>query len=88
MSKVQEILDILQEECAEIIVEVSKIRRFGIDSEYKDGGTQRDNLVKEIGDVMAMVDLLKEHDVITDGEITDAKRNKFLKLRKWSTIYE
>ena len=29
--QIQETLDILQEECAEAIVEVSKIRRFGFD---------------------------------------------------------
>ena len=31
-NQTQEALGILQEECAEVIVEVSKIRRFGLDS--------------------------------------------------------
>jgi NTP pyrophosphatase (non-canonical NTP hydrolase) len=87
--KVTEILDILQEECAEVIQNVSKCRRFGLDNVYLNGtGTQRENLVKEIGDVVAMIDLLKEHGVVTDAEIEVAKQNKFNKLRKWSKIYE
>jgi len=88
-NKVEEILDILQEECAEVIQNVSKCRRFGLDNVYLNGtGTQRENLVKEIGDVVAMIDLLKEHGVVTDAEIDAAKQNKFNKLRKWSNIYE
>jgi len=88
-NKVEEILDILQEECAEVIQNVSKCRRFGLDNVYLNGtGTQRENLVKEIGDVVAMIELLKEHGVATDEEIAVAKENKFNKLRKWSKIYE
>ena len=49
--KVEEILDILQEECAEVIQAISKCRRFGIENVYKDGGTQREHLVQELGDV-------------------------------------
>lgn len=87
--KVQEILDILQEECAEVIQNVSKCRRFGLENEYLKGqGTQRDQLAKEIGDVLAMIDLLKEHEVISQAELDLAKRNKFVKLHHWSSIYE
>ena len=50
--KLQEILDILQEECGEIVQCVSKVRRFGMDNSYKDGGTQRENLTQEIGDFL------------------------------------
>jgi NTP pyrophosphatase (non-canonical NTP hydrolase) len=88
-NKVEEILDILQEECAEVIQNVSKCRRFGLDNVYLNGtGTQRENLVKEIGDVLAMIELLQEHGVVTEAEITIAKQNKFNKLKQWSTIYE
>jgi NTP pyrophosphatase (non-canonical NTP hydrolase) len=66
---VQEILDILQEECAEVIQNISKCRRFGLENEYlKGSGTQRDQLVKEIGDVIAMIDLLKDHGVVSQAE--------------------
>jgi TPP-dependent pyruvate/acetoin dehydrogenase alpha subunit len=89
--QIQEALDILQEECAEAIVEVSKIRRFGLDSaDYNSGMTQthRVSFVKEVGDVLAMVDILLEQGVLTQAELDVAKQNKKDKLRKWSKIYE
>lgn len=88
-NKVQEILDILQEECAEVIQNISKCRRFGMENVYLKGeGTQRDELVKEIGDVLAMIQLLKERGAITDEELDLAIQNKFNKLRTWSTVFD
>ena len=87
-SKVEEILDILQEECAEVIVAISKIRRFGIDNSYKDGGTQREHLVQELGDVTLLIELLKARQVYTDKELHEAQVRKSQKLTKWSNIYE
>lgn len=88
MSKIPEILDILQEECGEVIVAISKCRRFGIDNSYKDGGTQRDHLVQELGDVTLLIELLKAHNVFTEQELHLAQLRKSQKLTKWSTIYD
>jgi NTP pyrophosphatase (non-canonical NTP hydrolase) len=88
VSKVNEILDILQEECAEVIQAISKIRRFGIDNSYKDGGTQREHLVQELGDVTLLIELLKAHRVFTDAELRAAQVTKSQKLVEWSNIYE
>jgi NTP pyrophosphatase (non-canonical NTP hydrolase) len=87
-NKVNEILDILQEECGEVIVAISKVRRFGIDNSYKDGGTQREHLIQELGDVTLLVELLKAHNVFTEQELINAQRRKAIKLTKWSTIYD
>jgi hypothetical protein len=87
-TKVNEILDILQEECAEVIVAISKIRRFGINNSYKDGGTQREHLVQELGDVTLLVELLRAHTVFTETELHAAQVRKSQKLTKWSKIYE
>lgn len=86
--KVEEILDILQEECGEVIVAISKIRRFGIDNSYKDGGTQREHLIQELGDVTLMIELLQAYDVFTKQELHEAQLRKSQKLTKWSTIYD
>jgi NTP pyrophosphatase (non-canonical NTP hydrolase) len=86
--KVQEILDILQEECGEVIVEVSKCRRFGIDSQhYKTNIPHREMLEQELGDVMAMIRLLIEQGVISVEALEAAGERKLEKLRKWSTIF-
>lgn len=89
MDKTQETLDILQEECAEVIQNVSKCRRFGLDNVYlKDQGTQRDNLAKEVGDVLAMVDILLDQGVFTLEELGLAKQAKKEKLKVWSNIFK
>jgi NTP pyrophosphatase (non-canonical NTP hydrolase) len=86
--RVQEILDILQEECGEVIVEVSKCRRFGIDSQhYKTNIPHREMLEQELGDVMAMIKLLLEDGVITVEGIEAAAERKIEKLHQWSNIF-
>jgi NTP pyrophosphatase (non-canonical NTP hydrolase) len=87
--QIEETLGILQEECAEVIVEVSKIRRFGIDSvHYKTGLTHNSMLEAEVGDVLAMVDILLEQGVLDLQRLEIAKQNKKEKLKQWSNIYE
>lgn len=89
-NQTKEILIILQEECAEVIQDVSKCFRFGLDQVHlnsSDGRTQIQNLEKEIGDVMAMVELLVDEQLgVTIEGIEKAKQAKFKKLREWSTI--
>ena len=88
-SKGEEAVGILQEECAEVIVEVSKCRRFGIDSQhYKTGLPHSTMLENEIGDVLAMVDILVEQNVLSWERLEQAKQAKKDKLRLWSKIYE
>jgi hypothetical protein len=86
--QIQEALDILQEECAESIVEVSKCRRFGFDSiHYKSGVKHGTALEIELGDVIAMIDILVEQGVIDRDGLEVASENKKLKLQQWSNIY-
>ena len=87
-TKVQETLDILQEECAEVIVEVSKCRRFGFDSvQWKTGELHSTLLENEIGDVLAMIDILLEQGVISISRLNTAKQAKKEKLKKFSNIF-
>ena len=85
--QVQEALDIQQEECGELVTAISKVRRFGLDNSYKDGGTQREHLTQEAGDVMLMIQLLVEKNVFTEDELLDAMQRKSDKLKIWSKIY-
>ena len=87
--KIFEALGILQEECAEVIVEVSKCRRFGIDSlHYKSGIKHSKMLENEIGDVLALVDILLDQNVIDKDRLNVAIQLKKDKLKQWSKIYE
>ena len=88
-SKVEEALGILQEECAEVIVEVSKCRRFGINSvHYKTGIVHAKMLELEVGDVLALVDILIEQGILNTAELDVAKANKKEKLKQWSNIFK
>lgn len=85
----KEILQILQEECAEVIVEICKIMRFGPD-QCKPGSDETNimALQKELGDLQAMIELLVKAKVgVTNNGIADAKKAKFEKLKQWSTIF-
>ena len=86
--KETEVLDILQEECAEVIQAVSKIRRFGADN-VKPGKpkTNRDHLEEELGDMLAMIDIMLELSLISLDNLEIAKKAKIEKLKKWSNIY-
>lgn len=82
-----EVMDILQEEAAEVIQAVSKIRRFGADNKKHDQGpTNREHLEEELGDMLAMIDILMLNDVVSWGNLQRAKRAKIEKLKKWSSI--
>ena len=61
MSRKMELLGILQEECAEVIHIISKIRRFGIHCTNLDGISNFDLLNNEVGDVLAIIELLVNH---------------------------
>jgi NTP pyrophosphatase (non-canonical NTP hydrolase) len=87
--RVNEALNLLQEECAEVIVEVSKCNRFGLNTlHYKTGADHRSMLEQEIGDVLALVDVLMEEGIIGHAGLLDAKLKKIDKLKKWSKLYE
>ena len=87
-AKVNEILDLLQEECAEVIQAVSKCRRFGLDNQHKSGKTHREELVQEIGDVALLIELLHAYELYSHKELHGAKNSKSQKLAKYSSIYE
>lgn len=84
----REILVITQEECAEVIQEISKIFRFGINEQHMSGITHRSKLEEEIGDLLCMIDLMIEFDLIDELNLYKAIINKQNKLKKWSKIYD
>jgi NTP pyrophosphatase (non-canonical NTP hydrolase) len=86
--QLREIFIILQEECAEVIVEISKCLRFGPHQILE--GTEESNiqkLQKELGDLQAMIELLVDENVgVSVKSINRAKKKKFEKLKQWSNL--
>lgn len=84
----KEILLILSEESAEVIQAVSKCFRFGPD-QCKPGKeyTNMQHLETELGDVLAMIELLVDKNIgITNEGLERAKQEKFERLKQWSNI--
>ena len=86
-AQTKEVMDILQEECAEVIQAISKISRFGLDN-LKPGKpkTNREHLEEELGDMLAMIDILHSMDIVSYNNIEKAQAAKIEKLKQWSNI--
>ena len=78
--KQREILVITQEECAEVIQEISKIFRFGINEAHKEGMLHQEKLETEVGDLLCMINLMTQHGLIRSDQVNDAVQNKQIKL--------
>lgn len=85
--RTDEALIILQEECAEVIQSISKIKRFGMDQAYEGQELNRTRLQKEVGDVLALIDILIEEQVLTQTALSQFKIDKINKLKKFSNLY-
>jgi len=80
MTRKEQILLILMEECAEVTQRASKCIRFG--------GVENDaELEKEIGDILCMIELLNQDKVISLEKCYEQSEVKKEKLKKFSTIY-
>lgn len=80
MTRKEQILLILMEECAEVTQRASKCIRFG--------GVENDTeLEKEIGDILCMIELLNQDNVISLEKCYEQSEVKKEKLKKFSTIF-
>lgn len=79
-----ELLDLLAEECAEVIVAVSKARRFGFGTMWPGYGRNDYAIAREVGDVLACIDALQYE--LPGGPLGVARRNKISKARAMKRI--
>jgi NTP pyrophosphatase (non-canonical NTP hydrolase) len=85
-NKQREILLIAQEECAEVTQAISKTFRFGLLESYNDK-TNQERLEEEVGDLVCMIELMKDSGIIDPEFVRTASIKKKVKLEKWSTIF-
>ena len=83
MNKKQELLTITMEECGELIQACSKLIRFEEDSFPDD----LSNLQDEIGDLICMIELIKQEGLVNEEKIRDRMEVKKEKLKKWSNLF-
>ena len=82
-NKLNELMSITAEECAELTQVCMKIVRFGFNNEYKD---KRPWLIEEAGDVLSMLNFMVENDLVTWEELEERADYKRNKLIKWSKL--
>ena len=79
MNAQHEVLQLLQEECAEVIQAASKCIRFG----EKDNTYQ---LEKEIGDLFCILEIMHDYDMFSYTTVEQYILEKREKLRKYSNL--
>ncbi len=79
MNAEHEVLQLLQEECAEVIQAASKCIRFG----EKDNTYQ---LEKEIGDLFCILEIMHDYDMFSYTTVEQYIIEKREKLRKYSNL--
>ena len=83
----RETLLITQEECAEVTQAISKVFRFGMDSQYPAGApTNKQKLEEDLGDLIALITLLTQKNIIDAKSVDIAANAKLEKLKMWSNI--
>jgi NTP pyrophosphatase (non-canonical NTP hydrolase) len=81
-----EALAILAEECGEVVQVIGKIQRHGLESRNPNDPCARINqalLIKELGDVLAAVDICHQVQLVTPEAIEFCMRAKLLNVGKW-----
>ena len=83
-AQTKEAMDILQEECAEVIQAISKVFRFGLNQTHPETGiSNKENLQTEIGQLSFMLTMLvSQWDLDTDA-IEESYHNKMETYQEW-----
>jgi NTP pyrophosphatase (non-canonical NTP hydrolase) len=78
-----EVLLILQEECAELIQAICKVKRFGLQE-------NKENLLQEIADVLCMINLVYDKGVLEKDEdmLRERITVKAERLKIYSDIFK
>lgn len=82
---------ITAEECGELVQQCSKtVRKFNtVEQALEDNEravVNRINLIEEAGDVLCMIELMVEHGLLTNQELSARVNVKREKLKQWSTL--
>jgi len=89
MNITEHLIAIVMEECAEIAQAASKMLRFGLDDGYPGSDrTNRDDLVREVNDLLGVLELLEEYGIklpgIGDQRMIVDKKNRIKEYLNYS----
>jgi NTP pyrophosphatase (non-canonical NTP hydrolase) len=82
------VLDICQEECAEVIQAISKVKRFGLYQVHPDTGvSNKEQLEEELGQLQHMITAVMYQLNLNFSNVIDNRSKKQKALIKWK-VYE
>jgi NTP pyrophosphatase (non-canonical NTP hydrolase) len=85
INTLQQLMVITMEECGELTQRCSKIvRKYSTVDQIQED--QRVKLLEEAGDVLCMIELMVEHDLLTNDELGARINVKREKLKIWSNL--
>jgi len=76
-----QLMVIMMEECGELIQACSKALRT-------DYFYNNQNLIEEVGDVYAMMEIMQDFDMISWDDIDERVKEKRIKLSEWSDLID
>lgn len=85
-----EVLNLIQEECSEVIQIISKIHRFGFDSYHPtdlEKESNRSRLESEIGDLLALIQIACDRGIVHFPNVWSAIESKKERLKTFSNVY-
>jgi NTP pyrophosphatase (non-canonical NTP hydrolase) len=81
----QQLLTISAEECGELTQVCMKyMKKYTDISQITE--ESRKKLIEEAGDVLCMINLMKEYNLVSDAELDERIIEKQHKLKKWSSL--
>jgi NTP pyrophosphatase (non-canonical NTP hydrolase) len=86
LNAIQQLMAITAEECGELTQVCMKVMRKYTTLEEIENDKYRDLLIEEAGDVLCMIELMVEHEILTNDELGARVNVKRDKLKTWSNL--
>ena len=86
LNAIQQLMAITAEECGELTQVCMKIMRKYTTLEEIENDKYRDLLIEEAGDVLCMIELMVEHEILTNEDLRARVKVKRDKLKTWSNL--
>ena len=86
LNAIQQLMAITAEECGELTQVCMKIMRKYTTLEEIENDKYKDLLIEEAGDVLCMIELMVEHEILTNEDLRARVKVKRDKLKTWSNL--
>jgi NTP pyrophosphatase (non-canonical NTP hydrolase) len=86
LNAIQQLMAITAEECGELTQLCMKVMRKYTTLEEIENDKYRELMIEEAGDVLCMIELMVEHEILTNEDLRARVKVKRDKLKTWSNL--